>query len=101
MIEKLTDHRGLEYIEVAFREIKGNSVNFIINCKNKQILFVLEETSIEEIRDIIERFCRGFNVGIECVKYTTSHEILNEINKKTLYNKTIWEIFKENHIKIV
>lgn len=100
-MEMLKDYNFHSYVNVEFKSINYACIDFVIEFKDMRIQFVLRNTSIKQVNETIDNFCKGFDVDRDFFKFKTSPAILNEIKQKTLSNvKSVWELFEEKDINI-
>lgn len=89
-------------IVIDFREFGLNNPTIIQFCpsKNEFVRYEIKCASIEQICIKIKSLEKLFNC--KNVKYVTSSCNLREIKECSLANvtKSVWELFKENGIKI-
>lgn len=65
------------------------------------ITFELHKKSIDDIKEIIYRFCEAYEIDWEQLSFKTSPENYNRLNMNTLYGKkTLNELFSERNIRI-
>lgn len=101
MLEMLKDYNFHSYVNVEFKSIGYTCIDFVIEFKDVRIQFVLRNTSIDQVNETIDNFCKGFDVDRGFFNFKTSPEILNHIKQKTLSNtKSVWELFEEKDIYI-
>lgn len=88
-------------IIVLFREIGYETFKFSINTNKNHIDFTLHNKSIDDIEDILYRFCEAYEIERDSLEFYTSSENFFRINQRTLSNaKTVWELFDSRNILI-
>lgn len=90
-----------EKYDVFFKRIGYEVTVFDIYLYLNVITFELHKKSIDDIKEIIYRFCDAYEIDWEQLSFKTSPENYNRLDVKTLYGeKTLNELFRDRNIRI-
>lgn len=86
---------------VIFKELGYYRTEIRIEAEGFEVEFCLHEKSIDDIVDVLKKFCFGFGFAFTSLTFVASSELLTRINRKTLSStKTVYDMFVDAGIVI-